>query len=162
MNISEIVMSAAEYDRGDPKRINHFMKVYAYARTIAENENMSLDELSVLDAAAVLHDIGIHNAEQKHGSSSGKYQEMEGPPVAEELLRNEGCDEEFISAVCHLVGRHHTYTGIDSDVLQILIEADFIVNAYEDMMPKSSILSVREKLFKTQTGKKLLELLFLE
>ena len=74
MNICDVIESAVSYDRGDPKRINHFMKVYAFAGLIGRKEGISGRELDILEAAAVLHDIGIHNAEMLHGSSDGKYQ----------------------------------------------------------------------------------------
>ena len=42
---------------------------------IGENEHLIKHELLILEAAALLHDIGIHEAEKKHNSSSGKFQE---------------------------------------------------------------------------------------
>ena len=36
----------------------------------------------IVVAAAVLHDIGIQEAERKHGSSGPQGQELEGPPIA--------------------------------------------------------------------------------
>ena len=44
---------------------------------------------------------------------------------------------------------------------QILVEADFLVNLYEENSSKSSIFSVESKIFKTETGKEFLENLFL-
>ena len=46
-----------DYDKGDPKRIQHFVKVRALARTIGMAEG--LDE-----AAAIVHDSGIHESER--------------------------------------------------------------------------------------------------
>ena len=157
MKIEELIEAAIKYDCGDPKRINHFMKVYAYASFIGEKEKLSPEELEILKAAAVLHDIGIHNAEQLRGTSAGKFQELEGPPVAADILLSLGASEEFTQKVCNMVGRHHTYTGIDSAGLQILIEADFLVNIYEDNMSSDAVSSVREKIFRTQSGKMLLD-----
>ena len=153
---------AVRYDRGDPKRINHFMKVYAYARYIGMEEKLSGRELDILEAAAVLHDIGIHNAEKLHGSSDGKFQELEGPDVAADILSELGADEEFIHTVCNMVGRHHTYHSIDSLPLQILIEADFLVNIYEDGMSDNGISSVKSKIFRTASGIRLLEQIYEE
>lgn len=162
MKMSELIEKAVEYDCGDPRRVNHFMKVYAYAKAIGEGEGLDDNDMYILEAAAVLHDIGIHNAERKYGSSGGKYQEMEGPAVADELLRAAGeTDENVILSVCDMVGRHHTYTGIDSLRLRILIEADFLVNIFEDEMPEESVRSVREKIFRTKTGIRLLDSIYL-
>ena len=162
MNICDVIESAVSYDRGDPKRINHFMKVYAFAGLIGRKEGISGRELDILEAAAVLHDIGIHNAEMLHGSSDGKYQELEGPGVAADILSALGADNEFIGKVCNMVGRHHTYTGIDSLSLQILIEADFLVNIFEDGMSDTAIASVKEKIFRTAEGTRLLEEMYEE
>lgn len=162
MNICDVIESAVSYDRGDPKRINHFMKVYAFAGLIGRKEGISDRELDILEAAAVLHDIGIHNAEMLHGSSDGKYQELEGPSVAADILSALGADNEFIGKVCNMVGRHHTYTGIDSLSLQILIEADFLVNIFEDGMSDGAISSVKEKIFRTAEGTRLLEEMYEE
>lgn len=162
MNICDVIESAVSYDRGDPKRINHFMKVYAFAGLIGRKEGISGRELDILEAAAVLHDIGIHNAEMLHGSSDGKYQELEGPGVAADILSALGADDEFIGKVCNMVGRHHTYTGIDSLSLQILIEADFLVNIFEDGMSDGAISSVKEKIFRTAEGTRLLEEMYEE
>lgn len=162
MNICDVIESAVSYDRGDPKRINHFMKVYAFAGLIGRKEGVSGRELDILEVAAVLHDIGIHNAEMLHGSSDGKYQELEGPGVAADILSALGADNEFIGKVCNMVGRHHTYTGIDSLSLQILIEADFLVNIFEDGMSDAAISSVKEKIFRTAEGTRLLEEMYEE
>ena len=162
MNICDVIESAVSYDRGDPKRINHFMKVYAFAGLIGRKEGISGRELDILEAAAVLHDIGIHNAEMLHGSSDGKYQELEGPSVAADILSALGADNEFIGKVCNMVGRHHTYNGIDSLSLQILIEADFLVNIFEDGMSDGVISSVKEKIFRTAEGTRLLEEMYEE
>lgn len=162
MKICDIIDSAVSYDRGDPKRINHFMKVYAYAHLIGIREGLEQREQDILEAAAVLHDIGIHNAEMLHGSSDGKYQELEGPAIAADILSALGADEDFIQRVCNMVGRHHTYHGIDNLSLQILIEADFLVNIYEDDMQDSAVASVKSRIFKTTEGIRLLEQLYEE
>ena len=38
MTVAEVVRKMVEYSKGDLHDINHFMKVYAYAKTIAEGE----------------------------------------------------------------------------------------------------------------------------
>ncbi len=157
MNISDLITAAADYDKGDPKRISHFIKVYGFAKAIGEAELSDKRQLEILEAAAVLHDIGIHECERKYGSCDGKYQQIEGVPVARELLKKLNADSELTERVCFLIAHHHTYRGIDADDWQILVEADFLVNAFEDSMSGEAIGSVRDKLFKTKTGIRLLE-----
>lgn len=156
MNIPKLIEAAVAYDHGDARRIQHFLKVYAYADLIGQLEHLPADTQEVLVTAAVLHDIGIHAAEEKYGSSSGKYQELEGPAIARKLLEPFSCSPSFTDRVCWLIGHHHTYTGIDGPDYQILLEADFLVNAYEDGLDKDAIHTFRDKVFRTSSGISLL------
>lgn len=149
-----------DYDRGDPKRIHHFMKVYEFARTIGKMEGLDEKTQFILESAAIVHDIGIHVSEQKYGNCGGKYQELEGPPEAEKLLRSIGWPEDVIDRVAYLVGHHHTYRGIDGMDYQLLVEADFLVNLYEDGVSESGQKSAYEKIFRTESGKQICRLLY--
>ena len=53
----KLINAAIEYDRGDPKRIQHFMKVHSFARLIGVCEGLSADAMKTLEVAAILHDI---------------------------------------------------------------------------------------------------------
>lgn len=160
MNITKVISAMTEYFSGDPKRVVHFLKVYAFSKTIGEAEKLSAENQEILEIAAAVHDIGIKKSEELYGSSSGKYQEMLGPDEAEKLLNKLGVDEKIIERVCFLVGHHHTYNMIDGLDYQILVEADFLVNAYEDNLSKDAIVNVRNKLFKTKTAIKMLNDIF--
>jgi len=54
----------------------------------------------------------------------------------------------------------HTYTGIQGIDYQILVEADFLVNFYEDNVSQDSIQSIRDKIFKTLSGKMILNAIY--
>ena len=69
-----------EYDHGDVPRIQHFVKVYEFARMIGLMEGLDSKTQFTLESAAVVHDIGIHISEQKYGSSSGKAGLLSGGP----------------------------------------------------------------------------------
>ena len=144
--INMIMQKAIEYDKGDARRINHFMKVYAYAKQIGELEGLDKNQQQILEIAAVLHDIGIHESERKYNSSAGSYQQIEGPPIAEKILNSLNISEEIIKRVCYLISHHHTYTDITETDYQILVEADFIVNIYEDDLSRKQIESIKEKI----------------
>ena len=160
--IAEIISRAIEYDKGDPKRIQHFLKVHAFAKTIGTLEKMDAEALQILEMAAVLHDIGIHLSEQKYGSSAGPYQEKEGPAVAREILHEFSLSEAAMQRVCYLIRHHHTYSQIDGLDYQILVEADFLVNIYEDSLNNVQIESICHKIFKTSTGTSFLKEIFLQ
>ena len=141
-NTGKVIEAMIEYYGTDLRRINHFLKVFSFAKTIGEGESLDADSQTLLEISAIVHDIGIKQSELKYNSSAGKYQELEGPAEAEKLLSDLGYDGDFIEKVCYLVGHHHTYSQIDSMPYQILVEADFLVNLYEDAASKQSIENV--------------------
>ena len=82
--------------------------------------------------------------------------------MARELLKETDLDDTVIEKICFLIGNHHSYSKIDRTDLQILIESDFLVNAYEDNMKISDIEYMRDKYFKTSTGKELLNSIYIK
>lgn len=151
-SMSQLTMAMITLYSGDPKRIQHFMKVYAFAKLIAEEEEIGSKQREIIEAAALVHDIGIHAAEKKYRSAAGEYQESEGPPIARAMLMALDFKPPVINRVCEIIAHHHTYTDIDDVDLQIVIEADFLVNAYEDGLTARSIKNFRDKVFRTETG----------
>ena len=143
MKIGDVLAAMTAYNAGDARRVNHLIKVYGFAKTIGEREGLDADTQEILEIAALTHDIGIRNSERKYGSSAGRYQELEGPPEAEALLSRLGYPAPFVERVCWLVGHHHSYGSIQELDHQILVEADFLVNAYEDEMDSAAIVTVR-------------------
>ena len=148
------------YFKNDVKRINHAVKVCFFAGLIGAGEGLKDEELKVLEITALLHDIGIVAAEEKYGSSGPAYQEKEGPPVARKLLSGTGLKEAQIRRICELIAHHHSYGALEGVDFYALIEADFLVNAFEDDMPQKAMRRFREKYFKTDTGKMLLQTMF--
>ena len=140
---------------GDPMRIQHFCKVHSYAKLIAEMEKVDAKTLFILETAALTHDIGIHLCEEKYGNCNGKLQEKEGPAVAEKLLEDLGFSGEVSERVQYLIAHHHTYNNIDGIDYQILVEADFLVNMYEDELSEEALQNAYRNIFRTETGKKI-------
>lgn len=140
---------------GDVKRIQHFCKVHGYAKLIAEMENVDERTLFILEAAALTHDIGIHFCEEKYGSCEGKLQEKESPAIAKRLLEDLHFDTRVSERVQYLIAHHHTYDDIDGIDYQILVEADFLVNIYEDNLSAKAAENAYKNIFKTDSGKKI-------
>lgn len=149
---SSVIKKMILYFEGDIKRINHALKVYAFTKSIGELEGVSGEKLQILELASILHDIGIKESEKKYSSSAAKYQQIEGPPVARDFLQEFNISQHFIDRVCFLIGNHHTYTRIDDIDFQILVEADFLVNIFEDNLGKEQVTSIKQNYFKTKTG----------
>ncbi|KAA8666967.1 HD domain-containing protein [Clostridium sp. HV4-5-A1G] len=161
MNItSHIMKKMITYFGNDAKRINHALKVYGFSKTIGELEGLNKNDLLILEIAAILHDIGIKESEKKYNSSAGNYQEIEGPPIARKLLKDIDIDKNVVDRICFLIGSHHSYNKIDKIDLQILIESDFLVNAYEDNIKKPDIEFMDEKYFKTSAGRQFLHTIY--
>lgn len=155
-----LITEMMKYYTGDPKRIQHFIKVYQFAKIIGEMEGLPEEEQHILETAAIVHDIGIKPAEEKYGSCGGKLQEQEGPDVAEKMLQRLGYEPKVIDRVCYLVGHHHTYDQIDGSDYRILVEADFLVNLYEDSVSKDAVKNAYDKIFRTETGRRVCSLMF--
>ena len=158
--LNNLYKKMIEYERGTPARIQHFTKVQSFAKLIGEEENLDEKTLYILEAAAYVHDIGIKPALEKYGKDSGPYQEQEGPAEAEKMMRQLGFEEDVIKRVSYLVGHHHTYKNIEGMDYQILVEADFLVNYFENGMETDSIEKSVNKIFRTETGKHIAEEMF--
>ena len=123
-------------------------------------EELDDASLFILEAAAYTHDIGIRVAEEKYGRCDGKLQEQEGPIIAQKMLSQLGFENYIVERICFLIGHHHTYDNIDGLDYQILVEADFLVNLYEDDAGNRAIDKAYKRIFKTETGKKIFRLMF--
>ncbi|MGZ7047302.1 MAG: HD domain-containing protein, partial [Methanobacterium sp.] len=156
----EVLEKMIEYFRLDVRRINHALKVYDFAQIISYEESIDRKTRDIIIYSAILHDIGIKVAEKKHNSSVGKYQEIEGPPIAREILSDLKISEEIINRVSEIVGNHHSYTKIDGIDFQIVVEADLLVNIFEEYMSRETIENINNQIFKTETGKKLIKTMY--
>ena len=87
------------------KRYEHTLNVKKMAVKLAKIYGEDEERAAL---AALLHDIGIHEAERQHSSSAGPYQEQEGPAVARPLLSAAGADESEIERICWLIAHHHS------------------------------------------------------
>lgn len=155
-----LILEMMEYDKGNPWMIQHFIKVHEFSRLLGMMECLDEKTMEILETSAIVHDIGIKAAKEKYGNSNGKLQEKEGPPFAEKILEELGYDKEVIERVSYLVAHHHTYTDIDGADYQILVEADFLVNLYEENSSLDAVKSTYDKIFKTRSGQEICRQIF--
>ena len=159
--IATLLDKTIAYDSPNARRIAHLVKVHGYARAIGLLEGLDDNTLLTLEAAAVVHDIGIKVCEQKYeGRCSGDLQELEGPPIARVMLAELTFASSMVDRVAYLVGHHHTYIDIQGLDYQILIESDFLVNLQEKETPKETYRQVYENIFRTETGKRFFRNMF--
>lgn len=162
MNHVPLLLEMTAFDEGSAQRIQHFIKVYELCRTIGLSEGLDARTQEILEAAALVHDIGIRPSMALYGDDAGPHQEALGPDEARRMLTQLGYDEEMTARVCWLVGHHHTYDPVEGMDHQILIEADFLVNLFEGNRPNETIRSVYDRLFRTETGRMLCRRMFKE
>ena len=161
--VNLVYLEMIKYFAGDARRIQHFIKVHSFVKYIGLEEELPNDELLVLEVTALMHDIGIRIAEEKYGYNNGKLQEIEGPAEARKILEKiEVLSEDIVERVCYLIGHHHTYHDIKELDYQILVEADFLVNLYEEQSLEVAIRAANENIFRTKTGKELLVVMYLK
>ena len=151
--ISRAVEKMVDYYQGNKHDVAHFIKVYTYAKTIGELEQLDADTQQILELAAIVHDIACPLCRIKYGNTNGKNQEAESPALVEPFLAELSVPQDKIERISWLVAHHHTYTNVDGIDYQILVEADFLVNMYEDGLGSESIKNAYEKIFKTKAGK---------
>ena len=127
MTLEPLILKMISYDHGSPERIQHFLKVHSFAKTIAVFEHLDEKTLFITEAAAIVHDIGIRLCLEKYGDGNA---------------------------------HHHSYQNIDAVDLQILVEADFLVNLFEGNTDTAHIRATYDNIFRTETGKKICREMF--
>lgn len=149
------------FNHQDPMRIQHLTKVNRFAQLIGRMEKLGAHTQFVTEYAALVHDIGIWPAEEKYGRSDGKLQEQDDTVYARIMLEELDIAKEDIERRCYLVRLHHTYTDINGIDYQILVEANFLVNFYEDALGQKAIKSAFKNIFCTASGKRLCEISYI-
>jgi endogenous inhibitor of DNA gyrase (YacG/DUF329 family) len=155
-----LVERMKDFFGSDEKRIDHALKVLEYAERIGAAEG---GDPLVVKAAAILHDIGIPEAERKYGSAAGRYQEIEGPPIAERILRESDIDPDRIEHICRIIANHHSAREIDTLEFRVLWDADWLVNLQEDfdgVGPEQRRAKI-DAVFRTEKGRLLAGELFM-
>ena len=160
LSISQIMEKMIAFSEGNIHDIDHFVRVWNYAKTIAELEGINPDTQYILEVAAITHDIACPLCREKYGNTNGKHQEEEGFLLVKDFLSDSGMTQVQINRVAFLVGHHHTFLGIDGIDWQILIEADYIANATENGYSKENVKNFIKRIMKTESGKRLVQSVF--
>ena len=152
--IARVRAAMEEYFGADSRRIAHALWVTAFARQLLMHE---AGDPELVLATALLHDIGIPESERKYGSAAGNLQEIEGPPVAREILTRLGYGEAFIAEVCTIIASHHSPGEVDTPNFHIIWDADWLVNLGDefDLTDKNRVSGLIDKIFTTDTGRRI-------
>ncbi len=160
MNIAEIMKKMIDFSDSNIHDIDHFIRVWTYAKTIGELESLDAETQYILEVSAITHDIACPLCREKYGSTNGKHQETEGAPMVRDFLRDTGLTDAQIDRVAFLVGHHHTFTDVCGKDYQILLEADYIANASENGYERRSVENFIHKIMRTESGKALAKAVF--
>ncbi|MCR4606471.1 MAG: HD domain-containing protein [Oscillospiraceae bacterium] len=160
MTVSQIMEKMIAFSEGNIHDIDHFIRVWTYARTIGELEGLDAETQYILEVASVTHDIACPLCRKKYGSTNGKYQEQEGEYMVREFLSDTGMTEGQTERVAFLVGHHHTMSNIAGTDHQILIEADYIANASENGYSRQNIENFMQDIMHTGSGRRILKAVF--
>jgi HD superfamily phosphodiesterase len=155
-----LVAAMRAYFGDDARRIQHALAVTAFAERIMAQEG---GDYPVVIGAGVLHDIGIHEAERKHGSTAGKFQEIEGPPIARGILTGLGFEKGQIEEICEIIAHHHSPGKIETVNFKVLYDADWLVNLRDeyDIRDRQKLAAIIDTVFLTETGRALAREIYL-
>lgn len=159
--IAQVRTAMENYFGTDSRRIAHALRVTEHARQLLEVEPADRELVLV---TALLHDIGIPEAERKYGSPAGNLQEIEGPPVAREILEGLGYDEPFTAEACAIIASHHSPGEVDTDNFRIIWDADWLVNLGDELSfdSEAELCQAIARIFMTTTGKELASQIYLK
>ena len=161
---NKAIIDMISYYKDEPM-VQHTLKVFGYAQAIAAGEGIEGSEKDIIEYAALFHDvpeiltgdlptpIKYYNPaiRQAYGSGAGPIQERLGAPIAMELAKPY-LSAEQVERVGYLVGHHHSFGIKGQRDLQVLFEADWLVNLVESA-GKYKPEVVYEKHFVTETGR---------
>lgn len=161
MIVTAAIEKMIDFYKGNIHDINHFMKVWGFARNIGEAQGLDEETQRILELAAVVHDIACPLCREKYGNASGKHQEEESAPLVDAFFAEMPAEKSDVERIKWLVTHHHTYTNVDGIDYRILLEADFLVNAGESGYSKEMIENARKNIFFTEAGTRLLDSMYL-
>ena len=113
MIVAAATQKMIEFYKDSIHDIDHFLKVWAMAKTIGELEGLDRHTQEVLELAAVVHDIACPLCREKYGNTNGKNQELESPPLVEKFFEGLSVECDDVERISWLVAHHHTYSHVD-------------------------------------------------
>ncbi|MFA7115861.1 MAG: exonuclease domain-containing protein [Bacteroidales bacterium] len=148
------------YAKKDISQLDHTIKVAYFTRAIAEKEKYTDKEIETLEIAALLHDIGCPNSQEKYSNTLPDNQEKEGMIVAQQILTNDYYSKvpnKIKADIIYMVGHHHQKPKAIEFKFMPLFEADAIVNMTEGYFKSTAIA---RKLIDSKTGLEIFDNMF--
>jgi HD superfamily phosphodiesterase/DNA-directed RNA polymerase subunit RPC12/RpoP len=151
-----ITLAMKEHLEGDQKRMDHALKVLEFAEKILEKEE---GNPKVVIAAAILYDIGVHEAKKKPERAKGSNQEKDSLLIVRGILERSGSKKDVIEEVCQIIEGHHHPEKIDTLNSKIVYDAVRLFNLRDkyDNKDKEKQKKIIKKVLLTHAGKKMAE-----
>lgn len=160
--LDQLCREMIAYDKGDPRRIHHFLKVHAFAEQIGREEGIPEKQLFVWKRPLMSMISGFIGAKWSSAGMMERYRRNWGRGEARPILERLGFETEDIDRICWLAAHHHSYGSIDGPDAQILAEADMLVNQYESGRSDKENRALYNRLYKTEAGKRIFRELYFE
>ncbi len=151
-SIKEISRELAFYSKGHMRELDHMLRVWGFAREIADGEPLGHRERYALEVAALIHNIAYPLCREKYGSEDPALQAREGAVMARAFLRDADIPAEQLDRIVYLVSRHQSSEPAAEPDLQILLEAIFIASVREKHRTRTEVKEVLKTLFRTKSG----------
>ena len=151
-SIKEISRDIAFYSKGHMRELDHLLRVWGFAREIADGEPLSRRERYALEVAALTHNIAYPLCRETYGSEDPALQAREGAALVRDFLRDADMPAEQLERIVYLVSRHHSEEPAEEPDLQILLEAVYIASVREKHIPRAEVKTAIKTLFRTKSG----------
>lgn len=158
--VTKAMVQMIDFYKGNHHDIDHFMKVYTFAKTIGEMEGLDDATQELVELTAIVHDIACPLCREKYGSASGDKQEAESAALLEPFFSDIDIPQTVKNRISFIVCHHHTTTGVEGIDWRIMLEADYLVNAAEQKQSPEAIRAFKENVFRTESGLRLLHSIY--
>lgn len=156
-----ITQKMINFYAGSLHDVEHFLKVHAYAALIGRLQGLDERTQTTLEIAAIVHDIACPLCRAKYGAAYGDKQEIESEALLRPFLEEFALESDILERVVYLVCHHHTTEGVNGEDYQILLEADFLVNASEQGLRCEAVAQFKERVARTDAAKALFDSIYL-
>jgi len=137
---------------GDEDHVEHALAVLKFAEQIQDVEG---GDPLVVKAAAILHDVELHEAEGKFDSSTAKCQEIGHRQIAKDILQKYGLEPEIVEHICSIITSDHGASDVDTLESRILWDADWLASVPETLAGKRGreLKNIISATLKTRKGR---------
>ena len=148
----KLILAMIDRYGSDTERIGRMLKVHGLARAMGLEEHLDGQSQELLEAAAILHEIGADLALELYGDELPAHRAELAPGAAEELLFRLGCGEDTARGTAKLLS--DPLRG-ESPAGQILLDAESLIALAEGRLSPEERAAAESRV-KTELGRRFL------